>query len=80
MGNPGAGNPVSSSSCTIQGLLQTAKRLADRLSEHGNNVEHIISETEQLNKHIASMRTVSFTIVALSYLYIFASSSFPIVR
>ena len=55
--NNGSGG-ASSSSCTIQSLLQTAKKLAERMTEHDNNVEHIITQTREVNKTIESMQKV----------------------
>lgn len=52
-----AATSPANSSCTIQGLLQLAKTLAERLSEHENNTENILSEAEELNKDIKSLKT-----------------------
>ena len=52
-------NGGNNASCTIQSLLQTAKKLAERLNEHETNVESIITQTQELNKHMVSMKTVS---------------------
>ncbi|XP_063725229.1 FGFR1 oncogene partner 2 homolog [Symsagittifera roscoffensis] len=50
-------NGGNNASCTIQSLLQTAKKLAERLNEHETNVESIITQTQELNKHMVSMKT-----------------------
>jgi len=54
----GSSNNGNGSACTIQNLLQAAKNLAERMSEHGKNVEDIINQSTEVKKIIEDNQKV----------------------